>query len=301
MPNRKQLSKAVVPAAGLGTRLISATMEQPKEMLPLFASEGRTLCVKPTVQQIYEQLFDFGIREFCFVVGKGKRAIEDHFTPDRDYVNELNSRGRSIQALQLERFYDRIDDSTIVWINQPEPRGFGHAVLQAEPFVRDETFMVHAGDAYISSKSESIHARLLKAHFGSGADVTLAVKEVSDPRQYGVTELRRSHTGRLQVTSVEEKPTKPKTKFAIMALYIFVESIFDSLKKTKKDRRGELQLTDAIQGLINQGRKVQAVSLQSDDLRLDIGTPETYWEALELSHRIATKRSYIPTPDTSNG
>ena len=284
---RKRLSKAVVPAAGLGTRLLSATKVQPKEMLPLFASERHALCVKPTVQQIYEQLFDFGVREFCFIVGKGKRAIEDHFTPDRDYVNELNSHGKSIQATQLERFYDRIENSTIVWINQAEPRGFGDAVLQAEPFVRDETFLVHAGDTYISSKSKPIHARLFEAHFGNRADATLTVQEVADPRQYGVTELRMSSIGHFQVTSVEEKPRKPRSKFAIMPLYVFGGSIFESLKKTKKDRMGEIQLTDAIQGLIDSGREVQAISLRPDDIRLDIGTPETYWEALELSYRNA--------------
>jgi UTP--glucose-1-phosphate uridylyltransferase len=282
-----RLRKAVIPAAGLGTRLLSATKEQPKEMLPLFASENNTLCLKPAVQQIFEQLFDFGLKEYCFIVGKGKRALEDHFTPDRDYIAQLNARGKSSQAAQLERFYDRIEDSTIVWINQPEPRGFGDAVLQAEPFVKDETFLVHAGDTYIASKSESVHSRLFNAHFSNGADVTLTVQEVPDPRQYGVAEVRKSNAQILDVIGVEEKPQRPKTKFAIMPLYVFVGSIFESLKKTKRDRMGEIQLTDAIQGLLDAGRKVQAINLRRDDLRLDIGTPETYWEALELSYRNA--------------
>lgn len=285
---QKTVSKAVIPAAGLGTRLLSATKEQPKEMLPLFASERGALCLKPAVQLIFEQLYDLGLREFCFIVGKGKRAIEDHFTPDPNYIRQLNDHGKGLQAVQLGQFYDRIEKSTILWINQPEPRGFGHAVLQAEPLIRDETFLVHAGDTYITSTSSPIHSRLLKAHFDNVADVTLTVQAVPDPRQYGVAEVQKSGSEHLEVLNVEEKPARPKSNLAIMPLYIFTRTIFESLKKTRKDRMGEIQLTDAIQGLLDSGRKVQAISLSPDDLRLDIGTPETYWEALELSYHSAT-------------
>jgi UTP--glucose-1-phosphate uridylyltransferase len=253
-------------------------------MLPLFASEAGALCLKPTVQQVFEQLFDFGLREFCFIVGKKKRALEDHFTPDQDYVQQLTSHWRTAQASQLKQFYDRIEASTIVWMNQPKPQGFGHAVLQAEPFVRHDSFLVHAGDTYIISRETSIHTRLLETHSTSGADATFAVQQLSDPRQHGVAEVRGADGDSLQVIGVEEKPTRPKSKFAIMPLYIFTESIFDSLRKTKSDRMGETQLTDAMQGLIDSGRKVQAVSLRPNDIRLDIGTPETYWEALDLSY-----------------
>ncbi len=290
-PQRRPLmsvSTAVIPAAGLGTRLLSATKEQPKEMLPLFASDGGTLCLKPAVQQIFEQLFDLGLREFCFVVGKGKRAIEDHFTPDREYIQGLNVHGKTLQALQLGRFYDRIEESTILWVNQPEPRGFGHAILQAEPVVDEQPFLVHAGDTYIASASSPIHRRLLRAHFNNTADATITIQQVEDPRQYGVAEIHRLSSKRIEVRGVEEKPKRPKSNLAIMPLYIFDAAIFESLKKTKKDRLGEIQLTGAIQGLIDSGRKVQAVNLRPDDLRLDIGTPETYWEALESSYRNAT-------------
>jgi len=288
---QKLVRKAVIPAAGLGTRLLSATKEQPKEMLPLFASDEGVLCLKPTVQQVFEQLYDFGLREFCFIVGKGKRALEDHFTPDRDYVQQLISRGKTDKASQLRRFYDQIAASSISWVNQPEPQGFGHAVLQAEPFVGRDTFLVHAGDTYITSKPTPIHSRLLDAHFRNAADATLAVEELSDPREYGVAEVRGTDLNALQVVRVEEKPKQPKSKFAIMPLYVFAGSIFDSLKRTQKDTRGEIQLTDAIQDLLNAGRRVQAVCLRANDVRLDIGTPETYWEALELSHRSAKSGS----------
>jgi len=144
------LNKAIVPAAGLGTRLTPATKEQPKEMLPVFtkAANGQ-ICLKPLVQMIYEHLYDFGLIEFCFIIGRGKRAIEDHFTQDYGYVNMLKDKGKDTSALDLESFYDKLEKSKIVWVNQPEPKGFGDAVLRAKPFVGDEEFLVHAGDTYI--------------------------------------------------------------------------------------------------------------------------------------------------------
>jgi glucose-1-phosphate thymidylyltransferase len=105
---------------------------------------------------------------------------------------------------------------------------------------------VHAGGTYIASKTGPIHSRLLNAHFTKGADATFTVKEVSDTRHYGVAEVRESDTESLQVIGVEEKPTRPKSKFAIMPLYVFTESVFESLRRTKPDRMDEIQLTDAI-------------------------------------------------------
>ena len=280
------VSKAVIPAAGLGTRLLSATKEQPKEMLPLFASESGMLSLKPAVQQIFEQLYDFGFREFCFIVGKGKRAIEDHFTPDPAFVHRLNTRWRGPQAVQLRRLYDRIEQSTIYWVNQAEARGFGHAVLQAKAFVNEETFFVQAGDTVIISPTDPIYSRLIQTHFKTGADATLAIRKVPDPKRHGIVTIRASSVG-YRVVSVEEKPARPKSHLGIMPLYVFSRAIFKSLEKVKRDRSGEIQLTDAIQGLLDSGHTVQAISLRKNDLRLDIGTPETYWEALELSYRMA--------------
>ncbi|MEW6604823.1 MAG: sugar phosphate nucleotidyltransferase, partial [Thermoproteota archaeon] len=150
----KAVSKVVIPAAGLGTRLLSATKEQPKEMLPIFSkTENGELCVKPVLQLIYEQLFDFGFRNFYFIVGRNKRAIEDHFTPDRDFIDSLNRKGKSSHAKELARFYEKLSLSSIVWINQSAPLGFGHAVLMAKNLVKDDPFLVHAGDTIISSKN----------------------------------------------------------------------------------------------------------------------------------------------------
>jgi UTP--glucose-1-phosphate uridylyltransferase len=288
------ISKVLIPAAGLGTRLLSATKEQPKEMLPIFArAEDGTLCLRPLVQQIFEQVFDFGIREFYFVVGKGKRAIEDHFTPDPDYVRRLNSRAKSSQALQLESFYKRIIASTIVWVNQPETNGFGDAVFQARGCIGEGPFLVHAGDTLVRSPTGTVLARLCRAYADARtlAAAMLTLQEVDDPRQYGVAEVHETSDGCLEVERVVEKPARPTGKLAIMPLYIFNSSIFDALETTPPDKNGEVQLTDAIQRLIDAGHKIQAIKLSEDDVRVDIGTPETYWDALQLSHQHALYKS----------
>jgi len=278
------IRKAVIPAAGLGTRLLSATKEQPKEMLPIFtkASNGG-LSLKPLLQVVFEQLFDAGLREFCFIVGRGKRAIEDHFTQDYRYVEMLREKGKVELALELEGFYRRIEESSIIWINQPHPKGFGDAVLRAKPFVGDEEFIVHAGDTYIISDNHL--DRLFKTHRELRADATFLVQEVKDPRQYGVVLGREAWNGVIKVETVVEKPEEPISQVAIMPVYVFHPVIFKALEVTPPGKGGEVQLTDGIQRLIAWGLKVYAVKLREGDVRLDIGSPESYWEALETSYR----------------
>ncbi|MCP8322780.1 MAG: hypothetical protein L6N96_01185 [Candidatus Methylarchaceae archaeon HK02M2] len=283
--------KAVIPTAGLGTRLLPSTKEQPKEMLPVFANgDGECLCLKPLVQLVFEQLFNSGSREFCFVVGRNKRAIEDHFTPDCGYVEQLNNKGKSIQALLLEDFYKKVEASTIVWINQPEPLGFGHAVHLTKPFIGGSPLLVHAGDTYIISR-ENVHLkRLIEEHNKTKADATIVLQEVPDPRQYGVAEVAME-SNELIVKDVKEKPERPKTNLAIMPLYIFEPIIFRSLEAIRPGKGGEIQLTDGIQNLIEWGLKVNAIDLKENEIRLDIGTPETYWEALSLSYKYFKKQA----------
>ncbi|HID40780.1 MAG TPA: hypothetical protein EYP33_01340, partial [Pyrodictium sp.] len=118
------IDTAVIPVAGLGTRMLPATKEQPKEMLPVPMRNSRHgLVFKPFLQLVFEQLYDAGIRRFIFVVGRGKRSIEDHFTPDWGYAHYLEQRGKKREAELLYEFYQRLEDSTLVWVNQPEPRG----------------------------------------------------------------------------------------------------------------------------------------------------------------------------------
>jgi UTP--glucose-1-phosphate uridylyltransferase len=159
--------KAVIPAAGLGTRLLPATKEQPKEMLPIFSkSVAGTRCMKPMLQLIFEQLYDFGIRDFCFIIGRGKRMIEDHFAPDCNFEGELRRVRRGSAAREIKRFYQRVNNSSMTWINQPEPRGFGGAVMRSAAWVAEDDFMVHAGDAYIVSDNQRALKRLCSTFYG---------------------------------------------------------------------------------------------------------------------------------------
>ena len=275
--------KAVIPAAGLGTRLLPITKELPKEMLPIFmkANDGR-VCLKPMLQSVFEQLFDAGFREFCFIVGRGKRAIEDHFTPDNGFINDLKAKNRGGVAEELREFYKKIESSTLMFVNQPEPKGFGDAVLRAKPFV-DGDFLVHAGDTYIMSEGNDHIRRLMETHFRLGADSTFIVQEVEDPRQYGVIEAEEVREGLFKVKGAVEKPEKPLSKLAIMPVYSFKPVIFRALEEIEPGVRGELQLTDGIQRMIELGLEVYAIKLRQEEIRLDIGTPETCWEALSLS------------------
>jgi len=283
------IRKAILTAAGLGTRLLPMTKELPKEMLPIFMRDADgVLVLKPLLQVLFEQLYVFGVREFYFVVGRGKRSIEDHFTPDWDYVAKLESRGRHELASMLRSFYEMVEDSVIVWVNQPMPKGFGHAVYMARALVGSEPFFVCAGDTYIISENNGFLRRMVEAYLRGGADAVLLLQEVSDPRQYGVAVVEGVENGVYRVLRVVEKPREPPSRHAIMPYYIFNPVLMEVLDGLEAGVGGEIQLTDAIQRLIDTGKEVRAVLLHSDEIRLDVGTPETYWEALKLSYEYWT-------------
>jgi len=288
------IRKVIVPAAGLGTRLFPATKEQPKEMLPIFStSSNGELLVKPVVQMVFEQLHEAGLREFCYIVGRGKRGIEDHFTPDLNCIKTLEGMGKECQALDLESFYEKLESSTIMWVNQPAPKGFGNAVLMAQPFVQNERCLVHAGDSFIISEDMDYIKKLLDAYERFKADAAFIVLEIENPRQYGIVEGDEVETGIFKVRAIVEKPEKPKTNLAAMAMYVFHPVIFKALEATNPGKNGEIQLTDAIQKLVDWGLKVYAVKLDKSYSHLDIGSPERYWEALELSYKQFCRRPTI--------
>ena len=285
------IRKVIVPAAGLGTRLFPATKEQPKEMLPIFStSSNGELLVKPVVQMVFEQLHEAGLREFCYIVGRGKRGIEDHFTPDLNCIKTLEGMGKECQALDLESFYEKLESSTIMWVNQPAPKGFGNAVLMAQPFVQNERCLVHAGDSFIISEDMDYIKKLLDAYERFKADAAFIVLEIENPRQYGIVEGDEVETGIFKVRAIVEKPEKPKTNLAAMAMYVFHPVIFKALEATNPGKYGEIQLTDAIQKLVDWGLKVYAVKLDKSYSHLDIGSPERYWEALDLSYQHFCRR-----------
>jgi UTP--glucose-1-phosphate uridylyltransferase len=276
------LKKAVIPAAGLGTRLLPITKELPKEMLPIVAQmKNGQLCLKPMLQAIFEQLYGTGFREFAFIVGKGKRAIEDHFTPDEDFIRYLKNKNKENLAQELQEFYDKINNSNILFINQPKPKGFGDAVARASIFTGNEKFLMQAGDDLIISKNNNHLKRATEAFEKYGADILFLVEEVPDPRSYGVITGEEIKPSIFQVTNIIEKPRKPPSNLAIVALYIFKPVIYKAISEVKPDKNGEVQLADALKVLIDWNCKVYGLKLKPSEKRVDIGTAESYTAMLK--------------------
>jgi UTP--glucose-1-phosphate uridylyltransferase len=278
------LKKAVIPAAGLGTRLLPITKELPKEMLPVIAlMKNGQPSLKPILQAIFEQLHDVSFREFAFIVGRGKRAIEDHFSPDDDFVQYLESNKRKDLAEELQEFYKKINDSNIVFINQPKPKGFGDAVGKAALFTGNEEFLIQAGDDLIISKNNNHLKRAANIFEQYDADALFLVEEVPNPRKYGVITGEETKPGIFQVTDIVEKPEKPPSNLAIVALYIFKPIIYKAIKEVEPDKSREIQLTDALKLLVDWNCKVYALKLKRNERRIDIGTAESYIEMLKTT------------------
>lgn len=275
------IRKAIIPAAGLGTRLLPATKEQPKEMLPIFAHDAKgQLRLKPFLQMVFEELHDYGCREFCFIVGRGKRSIEDHFTTDNGFTSFLKEKNKSELAAELDQFYRKVGTSTLVFINQPEPRGFGNAVYCAKPFTGKEPFLVHAGDDLIFSKNNSYLKKLVELFEESNADAVFFVEKVKNPSKFGVIVGKEVSNRIYEVERIVEKPQFPPSNIAAIAIYAFKPKIFQAIEKTAPDENNEIQLTDAIQRLIDEKCSVYAMELSRGEKRIDVGTPRSYLEAL---------------------
>ncbi|MGE6487375.1 UTP--glucose-1-phosphate uridylyltransferase GalU [Paenisporosarcina sp. NPDC076898] len=254
----KKVRKAIIPAAGLGTRFLPATKAMPKEMLPIVD--------KPTIQYIVEEAIASGIEDIIIVTGKGKRAIEDHF----DHAFELEE-----NLIQKEKFdlLEKVRESSNVeihFIRQKEPLGLGHAVLCAKKFIGDEPFAVLLGDDIVQAETPCLK-QLIYQYDETGASV-IGVQQVSDneTNRYGIiAPLERA--GRLyKVNNFVEKPamgTAP-SNLAIMGRYILTPEIFNFLEKQGAGAGGEIQLTDAIEQL-NQIQRVFAYDFEGK--RFDVG------------------------------
>jgi len=273
------IKKVIIPAAGLGTRLLPATKEQPKEMLPILIHDANgRLCLKPFLQIVFEQLYDAGFREVCFVVGRGKRSIEDHFTVDENFMDYLKAKNKIEPLNGLASFYEKVRNSTIAFANQPQPLGFADAVYRAKFFSGDEDFAVHAGDDLILSMKNYVQ-RLVSVFGEYKADAAFFVQRIKDPTKYGVITGEKITNGVYHVKHVIEKPSQPPSKFAIVAIYVFKPKIYQAIEQVKPGLNNEIQLTDAIQVLINQRDAVYAVELGRDEKRIEIGDPALYRKA----------------------
>jgi UTP--glucose-1-phosphate uridylyltransferase len=268
------IQKAIVPAAGLGTRLLPATKSQPKEMLPV----GR----KPVVQYVVEELQAAALTQILIVTGRRKRAIEDHFDPDPELLSALEQAGN--EALLAELSYIQ-RNSRFFYTRQSSPRGLGHAVGLGADVVDGDPCVVALGDSLIAAEAPAAPLQaMMQAHLDLNAAAVVAVEEVpaEEAHRYGIVSVRAAEPPPgepLAIADIVEKPPRgaAPSRLAVAARYVFSPAIFEALQRTPPDRNGEIQLTDAIKLLIQMGQPVYAWLLRPDQRRYDIGNFESYF------------------------
>jgi UTP--glucose-1-phosphate uridylyltransferase len=263
---------AVVPVAGLGTRLLPATKSQPKEMLPV----GR----KPVVQYVVEELRRVGMTRVLFITGPGKASIENHFDLNSELIQTLRETGKEdlLAELEFERaavqyFYTR----------QRQLLGLGHAILCARSFVGQQPFVVALGDSIIGMHAESdVVARMTRCYQERGAAAVIAFEEVppGEVSHYGIAQ-PKTDAEVFEIADLVEKPSTrdAPSNLAIAARYVLSPVIFDALAQTRPGKGGEIQWTDAIRAVIREGGRAYGIRLRPAEHRYDIGNFEAYFEA----------------------
>ncbi len=273
-----KVRKAVVVAAGWGTRFLPITRSQPKEMLPLID--------KPIIQYSVEEAINSGIGQVAMVTAREKQAIEDYF--DRSFELEyiLGQKGETELLRQMQELSNLVD---ISYIRQKEQLGLGHAILKAQGIIGEEPFAVILPDDIIDSEVPTLK-RMIEIYEKYGAGV-IAVERVSDERirKYGIIEPRRVSDGIYRVMSLVEKPepAQAPSNLGIVGRYILTPQIFDYLKVTKPGKGQEIQLTDALQLLLEEE---SLYAFEIDGVRYDTGTPLGW---LETTVALALKRDDI--------
>jgi len=261
------VKKAVIPAAGLGTRFLPATKAQPKEMLPILD--------KPAIQYVVEEALRAGIDDILIISGRGKRSIEDHFDRSLELELYLKEKGKADLLEEVQAISEKV---AIHYIRQRDPRGLGHAVSVAEPHVGGQPFACLLGDDIMAEDNPLIE-RMLAIHARYGRSV-IAVKEV--PREeislYGCIEPDFVEDNLARVISIVEKPPPEDAPSTLAAIgrYVLTPEIFDALRRTEAGVGGEIQLTDAI-NILAQEQAVYAYVFEGG--RYDIGNKLDYLKA----------------------
>ena len=255
----KKVRKAIIPAAGLGTRFLPATKAMPKEMLPIVD--------KPTIQYIVEEAIESGIEDIIIVTGKTKRSIEDHFDHNLELEQNLESKGKFELLEEVRDIANMVD---IHYIRQKEPKGLGHAVWCARNFIGDEPFAVLLGDDIVQAETPCL--KQLMDQYDQTLSSVIGVMQVpeDETHRYGVIDPIENYGRTYQVRNFVEKPkqgTSP-SNLAIIGRYIFTPEIFMFLDKQEVGAGGEIQLTDAIQ-MLNEIQRVFAYEFEGQ--RYDVG------------------------------
>jgi UTP--glucose-1-phosphate uridylyltransferase len=262
-----RVKKAIIPAAGLGTRFLPATKAQPKEMLPIVD--------KPTIQYIVEEAIASGIEDIIIVTGRGKRAIEDHF--DKSYeLEDMLGRNGNGELLKQVQYISNLGN--IHYIRQKEPKGLGHAINCARTFIGNEPFAVLLGDDIVISKTPCLK-QLIKV-YDEYRTTVIGVQQVpaEEVSKYGIVCCKNVEDRVYKVKDLVEKPDigNAPSNIAILGRYIITSRIFDFLEKVSPGKGGEIQLTDALKALI----EVEAMyAYDFIGKRYDVGNRQGFLQA----------------------
>lgn len=258
----EKVRKAIIPAAGLGTRFLPATKAQPKEMLPIVD--------KPTIQYIIEEAVESGIEDIIIVTGRGKRAIEDHFDKSYELEETLAKKGK---FKMLEEVQGISNLANIHYIRQKEPLGLGHAINCAQRFIGDEPFAVLLGDDIVNSHKKPCLKQLIDVYERYNSSV-VGVQQVPDEdvSKYGIIAIQNGEIAKncFHINDLIEKPKlkEAPSNYAIMGRYVLRPEIFDILDTQAPGAGGEIQLTDAIKRL---NEKQMVVAYNFEGIRYDVG------------------------------
>jgi UTP--glucose-1-phosphate uridylyltransferase len=262
----KKVTKAVIPAAGLGTRVLPATKAQPKEML--------VIVDKPSLQYIVEELVESGITDIVIVTGRNKNSIEDHFDFSYELENTLERDGK----FELLKKIDDISSmANIYYVRQNHPLGLGHAILKAKSFIGDEPFVIALGDDIVYNPDAPVAKQLIDVYEKYGSSV-IGVQEVAneDVSKYGIVKPSATlDENTVEMVDFIEKPSleEAPSNLACLGRYLLSGDIFKYLETTEPGKGGEIQLTDAILKMLNDDQKVIAHNFQGT--RYDIGNSAT--------------------------
>lgn len=256
-----KIRKAIIPAAGLGTRFLPATKAQPKEMLPIVD--------KPTIQYIVEEAVASGIKEIVIIIGRGKRSIEDHFDKSYELEDALLKKKKLAVLEEVQKISNLVN---IYYVRQKEPKGLGHAILCAKSFIGNEPFAILLGDDIVMSETPCLKQIINVFEYYSSSVVAVQTVPESDVNKYGIIKPKGNiiDPNLLYIDSLVEKPSKEEapSRYAIIGRYVLRPEIFDILEKLPIKSGEELQLTDAI----NELNKQQAVfAYNFEGCRYDIG------------------------------
>lgn len=275
------VKKAIIPAAGLGTRFLPATKAQPKEMLPIVD--------KPTLQYIIEEAVASGIEEILIITGRNKQSIEDHFDKSIELELELEKKGKDDLLSIVRNISDMVN---IHYIRQKEPKGLGHAIHCAKSFIGNEPFAVLLGDDIVDAKTPCL-AQMISV-YNEYKTTVLGVQEVpeTEVNKYGIIEGKWIEDRVYKVKDLVEKPAveEAPTNIAILGRYIISPQIFPILENTPPGKNGEIQLTDALRTLVRQEAMYAYIF---EGKRYDVGDKMGF---LQATVEFALKRDELKEP-----